>query len=63
MVKNPFYFILKALFVLRYLNVRPVFFSHVRKRLDKKGNVNSKVMTKTSEKRMEIYQEHKKMFR
>ena len=27
---------------LRYLNARPVFFSHVRKRLDKKTKVNSK---------------------
>ena len=38
-MKNTFYFILKALF-LRYLNLRPDFFSHVGKWLDKKTKVH-----------------------
>ena len=47
-IKNAFYFILKALFILkiimlRYLNFCPDFFGHVGKRLDKKVKVNFKV--------------------
>ena len=43
MMKNVFYFILKALFVLeKYLNFCPDF-GHVEKRLDKKAEVVFKI--------------------
>ena len=34
-VENVFYFILKALFILKIFNFYPDFFGHVGKRLDK----------------------------
>ena len=37
------YFMLKVLFVLRYLNFCLDFLGHVGKRLDKKGKVNFKI--------------------
>ena len=43
MTKNAFYFTLKALFSLRYLNVCPKFWSNVGKLLDKGVNVNLKI--------------------
>ena len=42
-MNNTFYFILKALLVLKYLNFYPCFFGHVGKRLDKKAAVNFKI--------------------
>ena len=42
-MNNTFYFILKALLVLKYLNFYPCFFGHVEKRLDKKAAVNFKI--------------------
>ena len=41
-MKNAFYFILKTLFFLRYLNFCPDFCGHVKKRFHKKAKVNSK---------------------
>ena len=43
MMKNSFYFILNALFILKYLNFRPNFFDQVGKRLDKKAKVNVRI--------------------
>ena len=40
MMKKTFYFIFKALFVLKIFNFFPDFFDHVGKRFDKKANVN-----------------------
>ena len=48
MIKNAFYFILKNLFVLRYLNLCPDFFGHVRKRLIRKLKLVLKFMTSQS---------------
>ena len=46
MIKNAFYFNLKALFIiLRYLNFCTDFYGDVRKQLDKKTKVNFKFMT------------------
>ena len=42
MINNAFYFILKALCILRYLYFCPDFFGNVGKRLDKKANINFK---------------------
>ena len=41
-MKNAFYFILKALFVLKTFKFLSWLFRHVAKRLDKKGKVNFK---------------------
>ena len=41
-MKNAFYFILKALFVLKIFKFLSQLFSHVAKRLDKKDVVNFK---------------------
>ena len=41
-MKNCFYFILKALFVLKIFKFCPESFAHVRKRLDKKVKINFK---------------------
>ena len=44
MIKNTFYFTLKACFiVLRCLNLCPDFYGHVGKQLDKKTKVNFKI--------------------
>ena len=48
MKKNVFHFILKALFVFRYLNFCPHFFGHVGKRPDKKTKVNNVIDWKTN---------------
>ena len=45
MMKNAFYFILQALFVLKISNFSPDFFGHVGKWLDKKMWLISKFMT------------------
>ena len=42
MMKNAFYFTLKALFVLKIFKFLSWFFGHVTKRLDKKDKVNFK---------------------
>ena len=45
-MKNAFYFILKALYVLsfiKYLGFRPEFFGYVEKPLDKKAKVDFKI--------------------
>ena len=41
-MKNAFYFILKALFVLKIFKFLSWLFGHVAKRLDKKDKVNFK---------------------
>ena len=41
--KNAFYFILKALFVLKLFNFLLWRFGHVGKRLDQKGKINFKI--------------------
>ena len=43
MVKNAFYFLLKALFVLKIFEFLSWLFSHAEKRLDKKDKVNFKI--------------------
>ena len=43
MIKNGFYFILRALFVHKYLDFCPDFFCHVGKRFDKRATVNFKI--------------------
>ena len=43
MMKNAFYFILKAHFVLRMFKVLSSFFGHVRKGVDKKAKANFKI--------------------
>ena len=43
MMKNAFYFVLKALFVLKILKFFPVLFDHVGKRIDKKSKANIKI--------------------
>ena len=43
MMKNAFYFILKALLIVRFLNFCPQFLGHVEKELDKKAKVNFKI--------------------
>ena len=43
MMKNAFYLILKALFFVRHLNFCAKFFGHVRKQLNKKVKINSKI--------------------
>ena len=45
MMKNAFYFMLKALYVLKLFKFWFQLFGHVGKRLDKKAKVNSKFMT------------------
>ena len=45
MMKNAFYFTLKALFVLEISKFLVWHFGHVGKRLDKKAMVNFKIMT------------------
>ena len=45
MMKNAFYFMLKALFVLEILAFLSWLFGYAGKRLDKKAKVNSKFMT------------------
>ena len=42
MMKNAFYFILKALFVLKIFTFLSLLFGHVEKRIDKKDKVNFK---------------------
>ena len=42
MMKNAFYFISKALFVLKIFKFFSLFFGHVAKRFDKKDKVNFK---------------------
>ena len=41
-MKNAFYFMLNGLYVLKTLNVLSWLFGHIRKRLDKKAEVNFK---------------------
>ena len=48
MTKDAFYFILKAFFLLRYLNFCPDFFVHVEKQLDKKAKVDVKTYDVTT---------------
>ena len=43
MMNNSFYFILKAIWLLKYSNFYPYFFGHVGKCLDKKVMVNFKI--------------------
>ena len=43
MMKNAFYFTLKALFVLKIFKISSWLFSHVEKRLDKKDKVSFKI--------------------
>ena len=43
MMKNAFYFILKALFVVKIFNFCPDFFGHVGKWLDKKTEIIFKI--------------------
>ena len=43
MMKNAFYFNLKALFVLKVFKFWPDFSDHARKRLDKKAKVNFQI--------------------
>ena len=44
MIKNAFYFTLKALFIIsRYLNFCPDFYDHAGKQFDKKNKVNFKI--------------------
>ena len=45
MMKNDFYFMLKALFVLEIFKFCPDFFGHVGKQLDKKAKFISKTHT------------------
>ena len=47
-MKNAFYFILKALFILRYLSFCPGFCGQVGKWLDRKAKVNSKIYDVTT---------------
>ena len=42
MIKNACYFIVKSLFVFKYLNLCPDFFGHMGKRLDNKIKVSFK---------------------
>ena len=42
-LKNAFYFMLKALFLLEIFNFLSLLFVYVEKRLDKKGKVNFKI--------------------
>ena len=44
MIKNPFYFTLKVLFIIsRYLDFCPHFYGHVGKQFDKRTMVNFKI--------------------
>ena len=43
MMKNAFYFILKALFVLEIFKFYSLLFGYVEKQLDRKVKVNSKI--------------------
>ena len=47
-MKNAFYFILKVLFVLRYLNFCLDFLGMEKKRLDEKDTVNFKIYDVTA---------------
>ena len=42
MIKNTFYFNLKALFILKIFKFLPCFFGHVEKQFDLKDKVNFK---------------------
>ena len=42
-MKNAFYFMLKALFVLKIFTFLPLLFGYVEKQLDKKARVNFKI--------------------
>ena len=46
-MKNVFYFMLKALFVLEIFKFLSLLFNHVDKQRDKKVNVNSKIYSIT----------------
>ena len=48
MMKNAFYFTLKALFVLKILKFLSSIFGHVHKRLDLKDKVNFKIYVVTT---------------
>ena len=48
MIKNVFYFILKALFVLKIFKFLSWFFGRVEKRLDLKDEVNFKIYAVTT---------------
>ena len=43
MIENAFYFMLKALFVLKIFTLCPDFFGHAEKRPDKNAKVNFKL--------------------
>ena len=47
-MKNAFYFILKAIFVLKILKFISNIFGHVKKRFDKKAKVNFKIYDVTT---------------
>ena len=47
-MENAFYFILKALFVLKIFTFLPLHFGHVEKRLDQKDKVNFKIYDVTA---------------
>ena len=46
-MKNAFYFMLKALFVLELFKFLPWLFGYMEKKLSKKANVNSKIFDAT----------------
>ena len=48
MLKNAFYFTLKALLVLKIINFLSSLFGHVRKQLDQKNKVNFKIYDVTT---------------
>ena len=48
MIRNAFYFILKALFVLKIFKFLSQLFGHVKKRLDQKDQVNFKIYDVTA---------------
>ena len=48
MMKNAFYFIIKALSVLKVFNFLSWLFDHVEKQLDEKDKVNSKIYDVTT---------------
>ena len=63
MMRNAFYFIFKALFVLKILNFCSDFFGHVEKRFDKEAEVISKFMTSQPGKQIVTISEEVKVMR
>ena len=48
LMKNAFYFTVKAVFVLKIFKFLPWFFGHIEKRLDQKDKANFKILTPQS---------------